>query len=64
MEARGNVQLSSASQHSFNTWVERWTLDIQSAQRQANNKSLPARISIILGTVLLCAGIGIFTDYA
>ncbi|MCK6540910.1 MAG: HEAT repeat domain-containing protein [Anaerolineales bacterium] len=63
MEAKGNAQLASASQRSFNTWVERWTLDIQSAQKQVNNKSLPAWISIILGAVFLCAGIGIFTDY-
>ncbi len=58
------VQTAPGSLHSFDAWIEHWTAEIRAIQKQVSNKSLPAWISIILGIVLLCAGIGLLGDYA
>lgn len=59
-----NVHIASGAQDSFHTQVEHWIIEIQSAQKQVDNKSLPAWISILLGIVFLCVSIGVLTDYA
>jgi HEAT repeat protein/membrane protein implicated in regulation of membrane protease activity len=64
MEEKNAVQPPPGDVRSFDAWVEHWAAQIQAAQKQANNKSIPAWMVMILAIVLLCVGIGFLGDYA
>jgi len=64
MEEKTTVQTTPESPRSFDAWIEHWAAEIQAAQKQVSNRSLPAWIAIILGIVFLCVGIGFLGDYA
>jgi len=49
---------------SFDRLIEHWKSEIQIHQKEVNQKTLPAKISIGLGILFFCIGILFFSEYA